>query len=145
MELDQHCINHPDAWALGQCEGCGEAFCWDCLNKFKGMMLCTPCMTEAIHERHRRDADASGKASALPDLRCHRHPRAPAAGQCDRCGDYVCWDCLNKLQGVPLCRRCLVEVIRRSLPSKLRLTSIPMLIVAALALSVLILIVLWIL
>jgi len=41
-----------------------------------------------------------------PDLRCYYHPEREAASQCDRCGDYLCDDCVRSLAGEHVCVTC---------------------------------------
>ena len=41
-----------------------------------------------------------------PDLRCYYHPDRTATSQCDRCGDYLCAECVKKLDGQFLCVIC---------------------------------------
>ena len=45
-----------------------------------------------------------------PDLRCYYHPDREATSQCDRCGDYLCGECVKDLFGTPLCAKCLKHV-----------------------------------
>jgi len=45
-----------------------------------------------------------------PDLRCYYHPDREATSQCDRCGDYLCAQCVKDLFGTPLCAKCLKHV-----------------------------------
>ena len=47
-----------------------------------------------------------------PDLRCYYHPGREATGQCDRCGDYLCGECLREYCGDSLCGRCYRELTR---------------------------------
>ena len=41
-----------------------------------------------------------------PDLRCYYHPDREATSQCDRCGDYLCAECMQELEAEYLCRTC---------------------------------------
>ena len=41
-----------------------------------------------------------------PDLRCYYHPEREATNQCDRCGDYLCDDCVRTLAGEYVCTTC---------------------------------------
>ena len=45
-----------------------------------------------------------------PDLRCYYHPEVTATSQCDRCGDYLCDECLVIYLGDHLCRTCEDDV-----------------------------------
>ncbi len=45
-----------------------------------------------------------------PDLRCYYHPESEATSQCDRCGDYLCDDCVIIHDNPHLCRTCWAEV-----------------------------------
>ena len=47
-----------------------------------------------------------------PDLRCYHHPDGEATGQCDRCGDYLCGECLKEYLLTPLCETCLNSIRR---------------------------------
>ena len=47
--------------------------------------------------------------SAGPDLRCYYHPDREATSQCDRCGDYLCGECVKQFQDQYLCDRCWQE------------------------------------
>ena len=40
------------------------------------------------------------------DLRCYHHPDREATSQCDRCGDYLCDDCVRTLIGEHVCTTC---------------------------------------
>ena len=53
---------------------------------------------------------------AEPDLRCYYHPEREAAGQCDRCGDYLCAECAKQGHDQELCDRCLAYLDRPELP-----------------------------
>jgi len=44
------------------------------------------------------------------DLRCYYHPDREATSQCDRCGDYLCSECVRKFHELYLCARCLKDV-----------------------------------
>ena len=46
------------------------------------------------------------QAAAEPDLRCYHHPGRKAEGQCDRCGDYLCAECIKTRNEQPLCPGC---------------------------------------
>ena len=48
--------------------------------------------------------------SSQPDLRCYHHPDREATGQCDRCGDYLCEECLKEYMHTPLCQTCLTSI-----------------------------------
>ena len=41
-----------------------------------------------------------------PDLRCYYHPEREATNQCDRCGDYLCGECVQSLRREQLCPTC---------------------------------------
>ena len=41
-----------------------------------------------------------------PDLRCYYHPRREATSQCDRCGDYLCDECVSAGRKKHLCEKC---------------------------------------
>ena len=43
---------------------------------------------------------------AAPDLRCYYHPERAATSQCDRCGDYLCGECVLYREGEHNCRTC---------------------------------------
>ena len=45
-----------------------------------------------------------------PDLRCYHHPEREATSQCDRCGDYLCAECVTEFREQYLCATCLKEV-----------------------------------
>jgi len=45
-----------------------------------------------------------------PDLRCYHHPECEATSQCDRCGDYLCGDCVNEHDELHVCARCLKDI-----------------------------------
>ena len=47
-----------------------------------------------------------------PDLRCYHHPDREATSQCDRCGDYLCAQCMKEHRKQYLCERCLRDVTR---------------------------------
>jgi len=49
-----------------------------------------------------------------PDLRCYYHPHRAAAGQCDRCGDYLCAECVKEFGGQFLCSTCKKQLTPRS-------------------------------
>ena len=44
------------------------------------------------------------------DLRCYHHPEREATSQCDRCGDYLCNDCVNEHDELHLCDRCIEDI-----------------------------------
>ncbi len=48
-----------------------------------------------------------------PDLRCYHHPERGATSQCDRCGDYLCSECVNEHDELHICARCLEDVTPR--------------------------------
>jgi len=48
-----------------------------------------------------------------PDLRCYYHPEREATSQCDRCGDYLCDECVRSLGGEQLCSKCYDGYFRR--------------------------------
>ena len=50
-----------------------------------------------------------------PDLRCYYHPEREASSQCDRCGDYLCAECVKEWDGQWLCAGCLKEASSPSL------------------------------
>ena len=52
------------------------------------------------------------QAKTKPDLRCYHHPEREATSQCDRCGDYLCDDCVIPLVEEQFCPECY----RRYLP-----------------------------
>ncbi len=39
-----NCRKHPEKPATGQCAGCGEEFCEDCLSQFSGKEYCAACL-----------------------------------------------------------------------------------------------------
>jgi len=45
-----------------------------------------------------------------PDLRCYHHPEREATSQCDRCGDYLCAECVSEYRDQYLCKSCLTEL-----------------------------------
>ena len=47
-----------------------------------------------------------------PDLRCLHHPHRPATGQCDRCGDMLCGECIREYMLQSICPAC-EEQLRR--------------------------------
>ena len=44
-----------------------------------------------------------------PDLRCYHHPEREAVNQCDRCGDYLCAECVREFQEQYLCGKCYLQ------------------------------------
>ncbi len=48
-----------------------------------------------------------------PDLRCYYHSWRTAINQCDRCGDYLCWECVHEHDELHVCARCLEDVTPR--------------------------------
>ena len=48
-----------------------------------------------------------------PDLRCYHHPDREATSQCDRCGDYLCSECVHEHDELHVCARCLEDVTPR--------------------------------
>ena len=44
--------------------------------------------------------------SEWPELKCYHHPEADATSQCDRCGDYLCSECVGEHSGDYLCQSC---------------------------------------
>ena len=48
-----------------------------------------------------------------PDLRCYHHPEREATSQCDRCGDYLCSECVNEHDELHVCARCLEDITPR--------------------------------
>jgi len=46
------------------------------------------------------------QAETRPDLRCYHHPGREATNQCDRCGDYLCDDCVRPLGAELICTAC---------------------------------------
>jgi len=42
----------------------------------------------------------------VADLRCHHHPDRDPTGRCDRCGNYLCEQCLEEVDGLLLCKAC---------------------------------------
>ena len=44
------------------------------------------------------------------DLRCYHHPEREATSQCDRCGDYLCSDCVTEHDESYVCARCLKDI-----------------------------------
>ena len=46
------------------------------------------------------------QAETRPDLRCYYHPEREATNQCDRCGDYLCDDCVRILIREHVCTTC---------------------------------------
>ena len=46
------------------------------------------------------------QAATRPDLRCYYHPEREATNQCDRCGDYLCDECVRPLAGEHVCTAC---------------------------------------
>ena len=51
-----------------------------------------------------------------PDLRCYHHPEREATSQCDRCGDYLCAQCVKEWAGQHLCGKCFKHSIRHMSP-----------------------------
>ena len=51
-----------------------------------------------------------------PDLRCYHHPEREATSQCDRCGDYLCGECVNEHDELYVCDRCLKDIRPRIRP-----------------------------
>ncbi len=47
------CINHPDAMALGSCEGCAESFCSSCVVEIRGKYYCAGCKSMAASDSGR--------------------------------------------------------------------------------------------
>ena len=45
-----------------------------------------------------------------PDLRCYYHPDREATSQCDRCGDYLCGECVLEWKEQMLCDTCYREL-----------------------------------
>ena len=45
-----------------------------------------------------------------PELFCYYHPECEASGQCDRCGDYLCSECIRDTAEMQLCSRCLQDM-----------------------------------
>ncbi len=57
----------------------------------------------------------SGRGVAVrmqPDLRCYYHPELEATSQCDRCGDYLCTECVVSHKKMLLCERCVKDVVK---------------------------------
>ncbi|MFL5318708.1 MAG: DUF4190 domain-containing protein [Myxococcaceae bacterium] len=46
--------------------------------------------------------------------RCAVHPDAPAVELCQRCGNFVCGDCLELVEGVPYCTSCFKRSVSGS-------------------------------
>ncbi len=55
-----------------------------------------------------------------PDLRCYYHPDREAGGQCDRCGDYLCVQCVREHEELQGCPTCLSYLTRPELPKLIR-------------------------
>ena len=53
-----------------------------------------------------RERDVAG-----PDLRCYYHPDREATSQCDRCGDYLCAECVQRYAGLEVCGRCRLDLL----------------------------------
>ena len=51
-----------------------------------------------------------------PDLRCYYHPDREAGGQCDRCGDYLCVQCVREHEELQVCPQCLSDLTLPELP-----------------------------
>ena len=51
------------------------------------------------------------------ELRCYHHPDREATSQCDRCGDYLCGECMKEHRKQYLCDRCLRDVTRPQVPT----------------------------
>ena len=66
-----------------------------------------------------------------PDLRCYHHPERAATGQCDRCGDYLCTNCVCTWAEQQLCPSCLQQLDRPELGERGRKACIANLIGAA--------------
>ena len=47
-----------------------------------------------------------GEGMNEPDLRCYHHPEREATGQCDRCGDYLCPECVWAFGEQHVCGAC---------------------------------------
>jgi len=45
-----------------------------------------------------------------PDLRCYHHPERQATSQCDRCGDYLCPECVHEHDELHVCARCFEDI-----------------------------------
>lgn len=48
-------------------------------------------------------------APSLSSARCSRHVEAPAVDVCQRCGTFVCGDCLELREGEPFCPDCFMR------------------------------------
>ena len=55
-----------------------------------------------------------------PDLRCYYHPDREATSQCDRCGDYLCAQCVQEYDEQYLCAKCLRDVMRPKAPAAVK-------------------------
>ena len=42
------CTNHPESVAVGECAGCAEPFCGDCLVEIQGQQYCGSCKVMAV-------------------------------------------------------------------------------------------------
>src|SRR3712207_1972978 len=49
----------------------------------------------------------------LPDARCAFHANNPAAGVCERCGDFMCGLCATPVEGRSYCPRCFDLLFQR--------------------------------
>ncbi len=45
-----------------------------------------------------------------PDLRCYYHSDREATSQCDRCGDYLCAECVNEHDELHVCAKCFEDI-----------------------------------
>jgi len=44
------------------------------------------------------------------ELRCYYHAEREATSQCDRCGDYLCDECVHEHDGLHVCARCFEDI-----------------------------------
>ncbi len=47
------------------------------------------------------------------ELRCYHHPEREATSQCDRCGDYLCSECVRQHDELRVCAKCRKDIIKR--------------------------------
>lgn len=80
-----------------------------------GTSLCPSCgCPYTVEPRARGELFSSGVSAVplsqfapLPGSACAGHPEAPAAGACERCGDFVCAGCSRFRQGRRYCPACV--------------------------------------
>ena len=67
------CFYHPDAGAVGICQECGKSACRQCIDDFKGTMLCKGCLDRLRAAREAQASKSHANVYQISELTASRH------------------------------------------------------------------------